>query len=87
MGYWERVKDFFETAPTHELYVGALVTCSCHGGIALILELYDTPDTAQYPSMNMAKIWWIVPPSVVISREWMYTISRLRLYTGNNVDG
>ena len=87
MGHWERVKDFFETAPAHELYVGALVTCSCHGGIGIILELYDEPATVEHPSMNMAKLWRVVPPSVVISREWMHTISRLRLYTGNNVDG
>ena len=64
MGYHERVKDFFEKPPKeHDIKVGDLVTCTCHSGIAIVLELYDNPNEEGYPSMNMAKIWWIRPVS------------------------
>jgi len=80
VGYWERVKDFFEIAPKHDLEVGDLVTCSCHGGVAIIVELYDQGTDAA-PSMNMAKIYWIkYPHTGVKEREWMHTIGRLRKY-------
>ena len=48
----ERVKDFFKKAPEHALKVGDLVTCVCHGGVAIVIELYDT-ETNEAPSMNM----------------------------------
>lgn len=81
MGYWERVKDFFEKPPKHGLEVGMLVTCTCHGGIAVILELYDNPKEVDYPKMNMAKIWWIKSLSLTEeSRIWMHTIGRLNIY-------
>ena len=79
MGYWERVKDFFEVPPKHEFKVGDLVTCTCHGGVAVIIELYDTVRD-EYPKMNMAKIWWIKKPSSKVTRTWMHTIARLRKY-------
>ena len=80
MGYWERVKDFFEIAPKHDLKVGDLVTCSCHGGVAVIIELYDQ-HTDVAPSMNMAKIYWIqFPHTGIKERVWMHTIRRLRKY-------
>ena len=80
MGYWERVKDFFELPPKHDLEIGTLVTCTCHGGIAVVLELYDNPINIEYPKMNMAKIWWIRSLGVVESRVWMHTIARLKIY-------
>ena len=79
MGYWERVKDFFEVPPKHEFKVGDLVTCTCHGGVAVIIELYDTVRD-EYPKMNMAKIWWIKKPSSKVTRTWMHTIGRLKKY-------
>jgi hypothetical protein len=79
VGYWERVKDFFEVPPKHEFKVGDLVTCTCHGGVAVIIELYDTVRD-EYPKMNMAKIWWIKKPSSKVTRTWMHTIARLRKY-------
>ena len=79
MGYWERVKDFFEVPPKHEFKVGDLVTCTCHGGVAVIIELYDTVRD-EYPKMNMAKIWWIKKPSSKVTRTWMHTIARLKKY-------
>ena len=76
----ERVKDFFEKAPKHDLRIGDLVTCSCHGGVALVIELFDK-DTDEAPSMNMVKIYWIVYPHAGIKeRVWMHTIGRLRKY-------
>ena len=53
------MKDFFEDAPEHAFEVGDLVTCTCHGGVAVIVRLYDDDQRAP---MNMAKIWWIVFP-------------------------
>ena len=80
VGYQERVKDFFKKAPKHSLSVGDLVTCSCHGGIAIIIELFDK-DKATAPSMNMCQIFWIkYPHDGVKERLWMHTIERLYIY-------
>ena len=77
VGYQERVKDFFERAPTHDFKVGDLVTCTCHGGIAIIIELFDKDDD-KAPSMNMCQIFWIkYPHSGVKERIMMHTIGRL----------
>jgi len=85
VGYLERVKDFFEKPPKHNLRVGDLVTCTCHGGVAIIVTLYDTSERArdpeiEYPRMNMAKIWWISPAHKDQERGWMHTIGRLNKY-------
>ena len=81
VGYQERVKDFFKRAPKHEFRVGDLVTCSCHGGIAVIVELYDK-DSDTAPSMNMCQVFWIrYPHSGIKERLWMHTIERLRKLT------
>ena len=78
VGYQERVKDFFKKAPKHSLSVGDLVTCTCHGGIAIIIKLFDKEDEVA-PSMNMCQIFWIkYPHSGVKERLWMHTIERLR---------
>ena len=80
VGYQERVKDFFKKAPEHSLCIGDLVTCSCHGGVALVIDLFDkkNPDA---PSMNMAQIYWIkFPHDGIKERVWMHTIERLRKY-------
>ena len=77
VGHQERVKDFFERAPTHDFKVGDLVTCTCHGGIAIIIELFDKDDD-RAPSMNMCQIFWIkYPHSGIKERIWMHTIGRL----------
>jgi|3_EtaG_2_1085321.scaffolds.fasta_scaffold18184_3 hypothetical protein len=73
----ERMKAFFDDPPQHALKVGDMVTCACHGGIAIIIHLYD--DHAEVP-MNMAKLWWIKPPHNFSSRVWMHTIKRLDKY-------
>ncbi len=82
MGYQERVSEFFQKPPTHGLKPGDLVTCSCHGGTAIILELYDMPkeeDGKYSPGMNMAKIFWITyPHEGVLERVWLHTIRKLR---------
>ena len=82
MGYQERVSEFFQKPPTHGLKPGNLVTCSCHGGTAIILELYDMPkeeDGKYSPGMNMAKIFWITyPHEGVLERVWLHTIRKLR---------
>ena len=84
MGIYERVKDFFVKAPPHELAVGDLVTCTCHGGIAIILEIYDGKEAESDFSMDMCKIFWIkYPHSGIKERVWMHTISRLYLFKGN----
>ena len=76
----ERVKDFFKAAPKHALKVGDLVTCTCHGGVAIVVELYDT-ETNEAPSMNMCQIFWIkYPHSGIKERIWMHTIERLYLF-------
>ena len=46
MALWERMKDFFEDPPEHVLKVGDLVTCTCHGGVAIIIRLYDDDEAA-----------------------------------------
>lgn len=80
VGYIERVKDFFKKAPEHALSVGDLVTCVCHGGVAIIVELYDTEANGA-PSMNMAQIYWIkYPHDGVKERLWMHTIERLYMF-------
>ena len=80
MGFIERVKTFFEIPPKHDFKVGDLVTCTCHGGVAIILELYDDPATIDYPKMNMAKIWWVKKTYPSMERVWMHSISRLNHY-------
>ena len=80
MGYQERVKAFFEKPPKHKLKVGDLVTCTCHGGVAVVLELFDNGDEIQ---MNMARIWWIKKGLTDVSRDWMHTINRLRKFNPN----
>ena len=77
MALWERMKDFFEDAPEHAFEVGDLVTCTCHGGVAVIVRLYDDDQRAP---MNMAKIWWIAKPNPMQTRVWMHTIKRLMKY-------
>ncbi len=74
------MKDFFEIPPKHNLKVGDLVTCSCHGGIAIVMELYDKPVDHSDPKMNMAKIWWIKRTYPNMERVWMHSIKRLRPY-------
>ena len=84
MGNRTRMKDFFAKAPPHDLKVGDLVTCTCHGGIAVVLEIYDGVDALDYMSMDMCKIFWIKYPHTGIKeRVWMHTISRLYLFKGN----
>ena len=82
MGYQERVKDFFDKPPkSHDIKVGDLVTCTCHSGIAIVLELYDNPADGDYPKMNMAKIWWVRHVGMVEeTRIWMHTIARLNKF-------
>ena len=75
------MKDFFAKAPPHDLKVGDLVTCTCHGGIAVVLEIYDGVDALDYMSMDMCKIFWIkYPHSGIKERIWMHTIERLRKF-------
>ncbi len=76
----KRMKRFFEVPEKHDFKVGDLVTCTCHGGVAVILELYDDPKKVEYPKMNMARIWWIKRAYGTMSREWMHTINRLQKY-------
>jgi len=71
------MKDFFEKPPSHNLKVGDLVTCTCHGGVAIIVYLYDEGEEVQ---MNMAKIWWINLAFKDQERSWMHTIGRLNKY-------
>jgi hypothetical protein len=80
MGYLERVKDFFEIPPKHELRIGDLVTCTCHGGVAIVICLYDDPKDLGNPKMNMAKIWWIKRNYDSQERLWIHTIARLNIY-------
>jgi hypothetical protein len=80
VGYKDRVKDFFKKAPKHSLKVGDLVTCTCHGGIAMIIEIYDKEEN-DTPSMNMVQIYWIkFPHGGIKERIWMHTIDRLHKY-------
>ena len=72
------MKDFFAKPPLHDLKVGDLVTCNCHGGIAVVLEIYDGVDALDYMAMDMCKIFWIkYPHSGIKERIWMHTIGRL----------
>ena len=77
MGYKERLFKYFEIPPKHEFVVGDLVTCTCHGGIAMIVQLYDK--NPEHPGMDMVQIYWVkYPHDGVKERLWMHTISRLR---------
>jgi hypothetical protein len=80
VGYQERMKDFFKAPPRdHPFKVGDLVTCKCHGGLAIIIELYDEGSEIK---MNMAKIWWIIYPHTgVKERDWMHTIDELEKFS------
>jgi len=80
MGYLERVKSFFEQPPAHDLHIGDLVTCTCHGGVAIVVQLFDAPEEPTHPKMNMARIWWISPAYKDQERSWMHTIGRLSKY-------
>jgi len=74
--------DLFKHAPEHPFKVGDLVTCACHGGIAIIIDLYDKDDDEVYPSMNMMRIYWVrYPHDGVKERIWVHTISKMRKYT------
>ena len=74
------MKDFFKAPPEHVFKVGDLVTCDCHGGLAIIIKLYD--DECSDVKMNMAKIWWIVYPHTGIKeRDWMHTIDELKKFS------
>lgn len=74
----ETIQDFFMTPPPeHNITVGALVTCTCHDGIAIVVELYDLHSTGKLP-MDMAKIWWVTKPKDKDVRTWMHTIRRLK---------
>jgi hypothetical protein len=73
------MKNFFKEPPAHNLKVGDLVTCNCHGGLAIITELFDAGEELQ---MNMAKIWWIIYPHTGIKeRDWTHTIDELHKYS------
>ncbi len=80
-------KELFKKAPSHDFEVGDLVTCSCHGGLAIILRIFDgvNEKEADYPSMNMVEIWWLrYPHEGVKERIWMHTITRLKKTTSEN---
>ncbi len=80
-------KELFEKAPDHDLKVGDIVTCGCHGGLAVILRIFDgvNEKDADYPSMNMAEIWWLkYPHPGVKERLWIHTITRLKKTTPEN---
>jgi hypothetical protein len=77
------VKDFFKKAPKHNLGAGDLVTCTCHGGVAMIIEMFDKEENGT-PSMNMVQIYWIkFPHTGIKERIWMHTIERLHAYRNN----
>lgn len=81
MGIIERVKRYFEIPPEHDLEIGDLVTCTCHGGVAIVIELYDNPlEVKDYPKMNMAKLYWIKRRYQSQERIWLHTIARLNHY-------
>lgn len=80
MAQLEPVMDFFRSPPKHSLRAGDLVTCTCHGGIAILLELYDDPVESEAPSMDMARIWWIKSACSIQARVWLHTIARLNKY-------
>lgn len=73
--------ELFLHPPEHRFRVGDLVTCSCHGGIAIIVNLYDVGDEV-YPSMNMMRVYWIrYPHEGIKERIWVHTISKMRKYS------
>ena len=75
---YEPVGDFFLHPPLdHDIAVGNLVTCICHGGLAIVIELYDTHSTDKL-AMDMAKIWWVTKPKDRDAHIWMHTIRRLK---------
>jgi len=75
---YEPVGDFFLDPPVgHNIAVGTLVTCACHGGVAIVLELYDI-HTMDKIAMDMAKIWWVTKPKDRDVHIWMHTIRRLK---------
>ena len=74
------MKDFFEIPPKHDLKVGDLVTCTCHGGGAIVMELFDDPNNLGDAKMNMARIWWVKRTYPSMERLWMHTIKRLSHY-------
>lgn len=76
----KRMNRFFEIPEKHNFKIGDLVTCTCHGGVAVILELYDDPGKVAYPKMNMARIWWINQAYATQPRMYMHTINRLNKY-------
>tara|TARA_R110000765_G_scaffold66835_1_gene129294 strand:+ start:145 stop:384 length:240 start_codon:yes stop_codon:yes gene_type:complete len=73
----EKMKEFFEKPPVHDLKVGDLVTCICHDAVAIVVQLFDVHDDIP---MNMAKIWWIRRPDNHSTHVWMHTIARLKKY-------
>ena len=76
------MKAFFEKPPKHQLQVGDLVTCTCHGGVAVVLQLFDGRGVEKV-QMNMARVWWIKKGLSDVSRDWMHTISRLSKFKSN----
>ncbi len=80
-------RELFQTAPVHDFAVGDLVTCSCHGGLAVIVRIFDGVNEKEvdYPPMNMVQIWWLrYPHAGIRERLWMHTISRLKRTTAEN---
>ena len=74
------MKEFFKAPPEHSFKVGELVTCNCHGGVAILIQLYDAED--EEIQMNMAKIWWIIYPHAGIKeRDWLHTIDELKRFS------
>lgn len=79
------MKEFFQQAPAHEFIPGDMVTCDCHGGVGLIVRLYDEREisiaTNERLSMNMVQIYWLkYPHEGVKERLWLHTIERLYLF-------
>ena len=82
------MKDFFQKAPEHKFVPGDMVTCTCHGGVALIVRLYDEIEVSEATndilSMNMVQIYWLkYPHDGVKERLWLHTIDRLYMFKGN----
>lgn len=70
------------------LSVGDLVTCSCHGGVAVVVGLYpavEEPMGTNASTLDAARIYWIrVPHSGVKERFWLHTVRRLRKIAANS---
>ena len=49
------MKDFFAKAPPHDLKVGDLVTCNCHGGIAALTLVRNNVDDYINKNYNSMK--------------------------------